>query len=366
MNELRRISRTLVLSLLTMFLLVSGACSSGAEQSAVDAAEDGLFAVFHTSMGEITARLHFEKVPVTVGNFVGLAEGTKSWIDPRTSAPSDAPLYNGTKFHRVMADFMVQGGDPLGTGMGGPGYKFIDEFHPELRHDGPGVLSMANSGPATNGSQFFITHKATPWLDDKHSVFGQVVSGQEVVDAMAQVPMNGTTPVEDIVLERVEIVRRGAAAKDFDAADAFARAEEIAAAKAAEQAALRVTKLVEKAPNGAESDIITTESGLSYVVVEPGDGATPEKGQTIVAHYTGYLLDGTKFDSSVDRGTPFETPIGVGRVIKGWDEAFLDMKVGEQRRLLIPPDLGYGARGAGGVIPPNAHLIFDVELIGVK
>jgi FKBP-type peptidyl-prolyl cis-trans isomerase len=261
---------------------------------------------------------------------------------------------------------MIQGGDPLGSGTGGPGYRFMDEFDPSLRHDGPGVLSMANSGPSTNGSQFFITHKATPWLDDKHSVFGEVVAGQDVVDAIGNVETEGqNTPVEPVTLETVEIVRKGSEAEAFDAAAAFARAAEIEAEREAEKQRLLVEKLVEVAPNGSEDDIVTMDNGLKYVVTEPGDGSRPARGDTISAHYTGYLLDGTKFDSSIDRGQPFEVPIGMGRVIKGWDEAFLTMQVGEKRRLMIPPELGYGARGAGGVIPPNAHLIFDVELLEV-
>ena len=374
MAIVRRSPRSLAVPLLFTLALTSAACGNSQSSEAATAAdglvpaEDGLYAVFRTSMGDVVARLHYDKVPVTVGNFVALAEGTREWTDPATREKTSRPLYSGTKFHRVIKDFMVQGGDPLGTGMGGPGYKFVDEFDPSLRHDGPGVLSMANSGPATNGSQFFITHKATPWLDDKHSVFGHVVSGQEIVDAMADVEMTGpqnSTPVEDIVLNEIVIVRRGADAEAFDANAAFARAEEVAAAKRAEEEELRKEKLLEVAPDG-ESDIVTTDSGLQYVVTQPGDGATPNKGDVVQAHYSGYLLDGTKFDSSVDRGQPFSTPIGVGRVIPGWDEAFLGMQVGEKRRLLIPPDLGYGARGAGGVIPPNAYLIFDVELLGIQ
>ena len=375
----RRATRVLALPLLTTFLLASSACANseskeGSSPSSVEGvpSEDGIYAVFKTSMGDIVTRLHYERAPVTVANFVELAEGTKTWTNPATNEEMvDTPLYDGTKFHRVIKDFMIQGGDPLGTGRGGPGYRFMDEFHPELRHDGPGVLSMANSGPGTNGSQFFITHKATPWLDDKHSVFGEVVTGQDVVDGMAEVEMAGaqnSEPVEDIILETVEIVRVGEDAKAFDAAATFERAEEIAAEKKAEAEAAQRAQIQEKLLEVAagEGDIVTMDNGLKYVVTQEGDGATPEQGQTISAHYTGYLVNGQKFDSSVDRGQPFQTPIGVGRVIKGWDEAFLTMQVGEKRRLAIPPDLGYGARGAGGVIPPNAWLIFDVELLDVQ
>lgn len=330
-------------------------------------AEDGLYAVLHTSMGPIACRLHPEKVPVTVGNFVGLAEGTHPWKDPETGEMMTRPLYEGVIFHRVIKDFMVQCGDPLGNGRGGPGYQFMDEFDPTLRHDGPGVLSMANSGPGTNGSQFFITHKATPWLNDRHSVFGRVVYGQDVVDAMADVPLGGpsqATPAEDIVLERVTIVRRGAEAEAFDAEAAFAKAAEIEAQREAEKRA--AAEAFRKEVDTARAEATRTESGLMYVVLREGTGEKPVQGATISTHYTGYLEDGTKFDSSRDRGTPFVTPIGVGRVIGGWDEAFLDMRVGEQRRLIIPPELGYGERGYPNLIPPNATLVFDVELIDIQ
>jgi len=372
--------RVIVLPLLTVFLLASGACAnsdatSDASETA-DAgsvpAEDGLYAVFDTSMGEIVCELEFEKVPVTVANFVSLAEGTHAWTDPNTQTEvTDRPLYSGTKFHRVIPNFMIQGGDPLGNGMGGPGYKFADEFDESLRHDGPGVLSMANSGPGTNGSQFFITHVATPHLDDRHSVFGKVVSGQDVVDAMADVPKTGqqnSTPVEDIMLNEVRIVRKGDAAKNFDAAktitdalDAEKKARE--EAMAAEMENLK-QKLLEVAPNG-EADIVTTDSGLRYVVTQEGDGAKPTTGQVVSAHYTGTLADGTKFDSSYDRNRPIQFPVGQGNVIRGWDEALLDMQVGEKRRLVIPSDLAYGPRGRGP-IPPNATLVFDVELVEIE
>jgi peptidyl-prolyl cis-trans isomerase A (cyclophilin A) len=369
---------------LTLLAAVSSLAASVTTSSAEEAyplseeiqgatAADGMYAVFHTSMGDIACRLFFDRVPITVGNFVALAEGAKEWTDPVARETTSRPLYDGTKFHRVMKDFMIQGGDPMGTGMGGPGYKFMDEFDPVLRHDGPGVLSMANSGPGTNGSQFFITHKATPWLDDKHSVFGRVVLGQNVVNSMAEVDMGGsqgTTPVKDILLEHVSIVRTGAAAEEFDADAAFEKAEEAAKAKAeadakAAEAQREAAEKFVASLAGDMENAITTESGLQYVVKQEGTGAKPKVGDTIVAHYTGYLPTGKKFDSSVDRGQPFRTPIGVSKVIKGWDEAFLAMKEGEKRLLIIPPDLGYGARGAGGVIPPNATLIFDVELIQV-
>jgi peptidyl-prolyl cis-trans isomerase A (cyclophilin A) len=168
-----------------------------------------LYARLVTSLGNIVVRLEEQRAPKTVRNFVGLAMGTQEWTDPRTRASkTGVPYYDGTIFHRVIPDFMIQAGDPLGQGTGGPGYKFEDEFHPELRHSGPGVLSMANAGPATNGSQFFVTERATPHLDNKHSVFGTVVVGIDVVKNIARVPTGARDkPTKDVVLQKVEVFR---------------------------------------------------------------------------------------------------------------------------------------------------------------
>jgi peptidylprolyl isomerase len=356
-------------------LAACGPATVRAEDPAVKEATkaDGMYAVFETTMGTIVCKLHYDKVPVTVANFVGLASGEMEWRDPKDGAMVKRPFYDGLKFHRVIKDFMVQGGCPLGNGRGDPGYKFTDEFDSTLRHDGPGVLSMANSGPSTNGSQFFITHVATPWLDDKHSVFGRVVLGQDVVNAMAAVPMKGpgaqpSVPVKDIILTKLSIVRTGAAANAFDWKAAWTKREEVGARMSGEREKSMLAGLEGMCTKlGVDlAKAVKTKSGLRYIVKQEGKGNKPASGKTISAHYTGYLPDGTKFDSSRDRGQPFQTPIGVGRVIKGWDEAFLDMKVGEKRVLIIPPELGYGAQGTpGGPIPPNATLIFDVELISV-
>lgn len=313
--------------------------------------KDGLYAEFDTTKGNIVCLLEFEKTPLTVANFVGLAEGTKELGGGKGTTGNK--FYDGLAFHRVIPDFMVQGGCPLGTGTGGPGYTFPDEIDSSLKHDRPGILSMANAGPGTNGSQFFITHVATPWLDGKHTVFGHVVEGQDVVNAIRQ----------GDAINSVTITRIGEAAENFrsdqvafdallDSMEERARQKEIAAEEEAR------TKIEQKWP-----DAVTTPSGLKYVVVEKGNGGeTPVKGTTIKAHYTGKLLDGTKFDSSHDRGQPIEFPVGTGRVIKGWEEAFLSMQKGEKRILIIPPELGYGPAGRGP-IPPNATMVFDVELV---
>ena len=311
---------------------------------------EGLYARIETSRGVILCRLFFEETPMTVANFVGLAEGT---IDNK-SKPGK-PYYDGLTFHRVIEDFMIQGGDPTGTGSGGPGYRFDDEIRPGLRHDSPGTLSMANAGPGTNGSQFFITHVPTDWLDGKHTVFGKVVQGQDVVDAVRQGDK----------MEKVTIVRVGPAAEAFrpDSAE-FARLQEAnkKGAAAASRGAVEGDvddwgKQIRKYSKEAK----TSMSGLKYVVLKEGEGAKPRPGQTIETHYTGRFLDGRVFDSSVERGDPFSFRVGKGQVIKGWDEALGDMKVGEKRALIVPSKLGYGSRGAGGAIPPDTDLFFEVE-----
>lgn len=196
--------RNIFLVLLTVFL---GSIALAGNNGPKPKLGNGLYALMKTNKGEILLRLEFEKTPLTVANFVGLAEGKIK----NSAKPKGTPFYNGLKFHRVINDFMIQGGDPAGNGTGGPGYKFKDEIVPELVHDRAGILSMANAGPATNGSQFFITHKETPWLNGKHTVFGHVISGQEVVNAIAQ---NDT-------IESIKIIRKGKAAKKFNAEKVF-------------------------------------------------------------------------------------------------------------------------------------------------
>jgi peptidyl-prolyl cis-trans isomerase A (cyclophilin A) len=309
--------------------------------------ENGIYAKFNTAKGSILVKLTPDLTPGTVGNFVALAEGNME----NKIKPQGVRFYDGLKFHRVIPDFMIQGGCPLGTGTGDPGYKFDDEFHPDLRHDAPGVLSMANSGPGSNGSQFFITHIATPWLDNKHTVFGNVIEGQDVVDAIAQ----------GDVLESVEIIRVGEEAKNWNAIEAFvglkgARLKRAAALKAESEAKM------EKLAAGFEK----TESGLRYQFIQRGEGKQAEAGKIVSVHYEGSLENGKVFDSSYPRKKPIEFKLGIGQVIEGWDEGIALLKVGDKARFVIPSDLGYGPAGAGGVIPPNATLIFDVELMDVK
>ena len=310
---------------------------------------DGLFARISTTRGDIVVRLEYQKVPMTVCNFVALAEG-------KMNAAGGKPFYNGLTFHRVINDFMIQGGDPVGNGTGGPGYKFPDEFDPTLKHDGPGVLSMANAGPNTNGSQFFITHVATPWLDGKHTIFGRVVQGQDVVNAIRQGDK----------IEKITIIRNGAQANAFKADqatfDALVRnSSSAASAKVMIQRDSDIKQIEQKYPGA-----IIKSSGLRYVVQKAGTGSKPSPGSTAVVNIKGMLLSGTYFANSDLSGGAEELPVGTGKIIPGLDEAIMDMTTGEKRTVIIPPELAYKDRGVENVIPPNSFLVFEIELVQVK
>ncbi len=375
------------------------AAPSKAAAKPAAASADGMYAIFETPKGNITVKLEYQKVPETVANFVSLAECTNASV---TDAKlKGKPYYDGLKFHRVIKDFMIQGGDPQGTGQGGPGYSFKDEFVPQFQFDKGGILAMANSGPATNGSQFFITHKETPWLTNKHTIFGYVTSGQDVVNKIEQ----------NDLMTKVRIERKGADAKQFDAARIFAdymlgKPEEdrkMAEQKVKEQAEreearkkqaqadaeakrvydekyapLKAAKVKEIAALRAKTT--KTESGLEFGTLKPGNGKKPTDGQTIYFSYAGYLEDGTLFDSSYediskeygkwDEGRakqngynafPYQYGNKTG-LIKGFVEGLDKMSFDERAILFIPSNLGYGAQGAGGVIPPNANIIFVVEM----
>jgi cyclophilin family peptidyl-prolyl cis-trans isomerase len=364
---------------------------------------EGIFAEIYTNKGKIALQLEFQKTPITVANFITLAEGKNEFV---TNDRKGKPYYDGLKFHRVIANFMIQGGCPLGTGAGDPGYKFKDEFDPSLKHDKPGILSMANSGPATNGSQFFITHKDTPWLNNKHSVFGHVIEGQKVVDAIAQ----------DDVIEKVVIVRKGKLAKNFNAekvfseymkmkpeldkqeaeenrikAEAAAKLEAEKRQKDAEAKAIADKEMKEKlgpllAAKVAElaalkAKTTTTASGLQYSILQKGTGVKPAEGKDIYVHYAGYLEDGTLFDSSYEAINkmygkfdqnranqngyqPFPFKYGSkGGLIPGFLEGINNMNFNDKAIFFIPANLGYGERGAGNVIPPNSNIIFEVEIL---
>ncbi len=311
--------------------------------------KDGLYAIIKTKRGDITLELEYKKTPMTVCNFVGLATGVLNIQNP------GKPFYDGLTFHRVIDNFMIQGGCPLGNGTGGPGYRFPDEFDPSLKHTGPGVLSMANAGPGTNGSQFFITHVETPWLDGKHTVFGHVVEGQNVVDKIKAGDK----------IEKIEIVRVGKEAEDFEVSkERFSYLVEEASKKVEEAKEAEKKKIMDEIKS-RYPNAIKTPSGLMYVVEREGEaGKSPKYGDAVTVHYEGKLLSGRVFDSSYLRKEP--ATFKIGDVIEGWNEALVEMKKNEKRVLIIPPELGYGEYGYPGVIPPNSYLIFEVELLSFK
>lgn len=326
---------------------------------------DGIFATISTTKGDIVVVLEYVKTPITVANFISLAEGTNPNV--KVERLKGKPFYDGLKFHRVINDFMIQGGDPDGNGSGGPGYAFKDEFVEELKFEKGGVLAMANSGPATNGSQFFITHKDTPWLNGKHTIFGHVVSGMDNVNKI----------VQDDIMTKITITRKGAAAKKFDAVKILAEDVKKQEAKKAEAQKVISQKAAYIAATKAKAT--TTASGLKYVITQKGTGVKGAAGSTIYFHYAGYLEDGNLFDSSMakvakeygkydpnrDAQKGYQAfPFEVGKkdgMIPGFIEALDMMTDGEKAIFFLPSNLAYGERGAGGVIPPNANLIFEIE-----
>ncbi|AFL96465.1 peptidylprolyl isomerase [Ornithobacterium rhinotracheale H06-030791] len=324
--------------------------------------DDGLYANMETSKGDMLIKLYEQEAPMTVANFIGLAEGVKE----NKAKKKGVPYYDGLIFHRVIKDFMIQGGDPQGTGVGGPGYDFEDEVDNDLKHDKKGVLSMANAGPNTNGSQFFITEVPTPWLDGRHTIFGQVVKGLDVIDTIANVEKNAQDkPKEDIKINKVEIVRKGDAYKKYDANKAFEKAKADHQAKLEEAKRKREEEMKKEVQRikDLSAKAESTPSGLKYVVLEEGTGEKPKKGDNIDVHYTLRLADGRKLDSSYDRNQPLNIDVGLTGLIQGWMEALTMFNRGSKVFLIIPPQLGYGSQGAGGVVPPNATLFFDMEVL---
>ena len=305
---------------------------------------DGIYANIITKKGNIKIKLEYIKAPITVANFVNLVEGKiKS-----NKKYNGTPFYDGLIFHRVINDFMIQGGCPEGKGTGGPGFKFDDEFHEDLKHDKPGTLSMANSGPNTNGSQFFITHNATNWLDGKHSVFGYVVSGQEIVDQI-----QNNDKIQSISIEKIgKLAIKWDSVKVFDDYIKNKEIEKDKIKKLELDKIISITKGMEK-----------TKSGLFHLIENKGNNDFPSIGSTVSVHYTGKLVDGTIFDSSYQRNNPISFVLGKGQVIEGWDEGLLKMAKGGSGKFVIPSNLAYGENGAGGIIPPNSTLIFDLELV---
>lgn len=342
--------KRLKLPVIALVILTITACK---EDPTADL-EDGIYAAFETTDGDFVAELNYKEAPMTAANFISLAEGDNPMADDEYK---DKPYFDGIKFHRIVKDFVIQGGDPDGNGQGGPGYEFPNETDTGLDHNEKGVLSMANAGPDTNGSQFFITLAPTPQLNGGYSVFGKVVKGQAVVDSIGQVEVANEQPKEDVVMNAVKIIRKGEEAKDFNAPEVFL--EKIKEDKAKKEEA---QKELEKEIDGLAEGYKETDSGLRYKITTPTDGKKVSRGNTIKVFYKGMLSDGKVFDQKVEEDQdPIEFKVGAGMVIPGWDEGLLLMKEGEEARFIIPPHLGYGPRGIGP-IPPNAILIFDVKL----
>ena len=363
--------------LLSAFLLAGLLSSSCQSQSSVTVneqnvkLEEGLYTKIATNKGDILLKLNMEKTPMTTANFVALAQGKHPGVKEEYQGKR---FYDGLTFHRVIPNFMIQGGDPAGTGSGGPGYQFDNEIDTSLTHE-KGVISMANAGPNTNGSQFFITVAPQPRLDGSYSVFGKVVKGQEVADSISKVKTaDRNKPEEAVTMEKVTIHRIGKAAQNFDAPAVFQEQQE-QKEKARQEEMERQEAALAKLKEGATK----TESGLYYQVLQEGAGAKPENGQKVMMNYAGYLPDGTLFDTSIksvaeEAGKvnpkrnyqPFAVTVGPqARVIPGWKEALSMMKVGDKWKIIVPPELGYGARGAGKVIPPNSWLVFEMEMLSI-
>ena len=368
----------LIALLSAMFVFFS--CNS--QKKAYKDLGDGLFADIETTKGHIVVKLNYKEVPTTVANFVTLAEGKNNFVKVEYKGK---PFYNGTIFHRVIDGFMIQGGDPTGTGMGDPGYRFEDEFVPSLRHNKKGILSMANSGPNTNGSQFFITQVPTPHLDGRHTVFGETVKGEEVIDAIAKAPRNGQDrPNEDIKIKNITIVANGKDAQKFDAVKVFDNYFKSVAEreKEKEERVKRASAKFLEEIKVQEPQAKVLPSGVKIFTINNGEGKQPKQTEFAMVNYAGYLRNGALFDSNIKeveesygkyqamreqqngyQPIPFPyTPSA--QLIPGFKEALLTMKVGDKIRVFIPATLGYGEAGAGDVIPPNSDLIFDIEITG--
>jgi len=350
-------------TLIILFAVMMGSIAI-AQKSKKPKMEPGIYAEFTTSKGVILVQLEYKKTPMTVANFVGLSEGKLTVMD---TIKYTTPFYNGLKFHRVIKDFMIQGGDPDGNGSGGPKHRFYDEIHPDLTHSGPGILSMANSGPATNGSQFFITHKETPWLDGKHTVFGHVVTGQDVVNTIEQ----------GDEMKTVKIIRVGKEAKKWNASKVFMetynklkavedekaeRLKKIAAMSEEDYKSFMFNEIKASYPNAQLSS-----SGLVYIIENPGMGPKPVQGNLLSVHYRGtFRADGKQFDSSYDRNEPMNFKYIDNKMIPGFEEGLAMLGKGGKAKIFIPYFQAYGKNGRPGAIPPYSDLVFELEIVDLS
>ncbi len=350
-----------------IILIINFSCNMSQKNN-----NDTIYASIETSKGIIKTQLFFNLTPVTVANFISLAEGENKEVSDQYKGKK---YYNGITFHRVIPDFMIQGGDPTGTGSGSPGYNFKDEFVDELKHDSAGILSMANAGPGTNGSQFFITHKETPWLDGAHTVFGNVVEGQDIVDKIEQ---------GDSIIN-IEIIRQGNSAKKFNAPKIFTNhfKEEEKRKKEKEKALEKLKKDVSKIHSDLKEKSNETETGLKFFINEKGDGDMVDENKVILTHYAVYFEDGNLLDTSIleiaekfnmfdnrraQAGgySPIEAKVGAkDMMIQGFKEGLKLLKTGDKATLFLPYYLAYGETESRG-IPAKSNLIFEVEIVDQK
>ena len=346
--------------------------------------KDGLYADIQTNYGDMLAELYYKATPGTVANFVSLAEGTNTYV---ADSLKGKRYYDGTKSHRVIKNFMLQAGDRTATGEGDPGYKFADEFVDTLRYTRKGQLGMANSGPATNGSQFFITEVATDWLNFRHTIFGQVIQGEDVISKITSVKTNAQDrPVDPVVIKKIEIVRVGKDAQKWDAPkvfDAFMKEQNAKAQKLESQKEKNLALMAEQ-----EAKAVAQPSGIKILKLKEGNGVKPQIGSDVLVNYAGFLrATGDLFDTNIaeiakendayDAARAADPQYGyipyawkyspeVG-LIAGFKEALLSMKVGDRVRVFIPSALAYGKQGFGnGVIPPDADLMFEIEIVDAQ
>ncbi|HXJ97333.1 MAG TPA: peptidylprolyl isomerase [Gelidibacter sp.] len=385
-----RIIRKALGLVLLMFLVTATACKDEYPEL-----EDGLYAEIITNKGTMVLRLEYQKAPITVANFVSLAEGTNTLAD---SVYLGKKYYNGLTFHRIIDEFMIQGGDPTGIGSGSPGYKFNNEISDDLLHDKVGTLAMANSGPNTNGSQFYITEVPTPFLDGSYNVFGYLVLGEDVLHTLAGVETTkpGDKPVDPVIMEQVNIIRKGKDAKNFDAPVVFKnhfadveKAEKERLAKEEEAQKIRDEKSsiaaadMKPALETYEGKATTLPSGLKMFNITKGTGEKPKSGNTVKLNYAGYYTDGRLFDSNIKSveekyGTynadkdaaqmynPMPMQISPDApMIPGFKEAVNHMQVGDKSFFYLPSHLAYGERGFR-MIPPNTDLVFIIEMIEIE
>ena len=347
--------------------------------------KDGLYADIQTNHGDMLAELYYKATPGTVANFVSLAEGTNTYV---ADSLKGKRYYDGTKSHRVIKNFMLQAGDRTATGMGDPGYKFADEFVDTLTFTKKGQLAMANSGPATNGSQFFITEKATEWLNFRHAIFGQVIQGEDVISKITdeQTSEEDSRPKNPVIIKKIEIIRVGKDAQKWDAPkvfDAFMKEQNAKAQKLESQNEKNLALMAEQ-----EAKAVAQPSGIKILKLKEGNGVKPQIGSNVLVNYAGFLrATGDLFDTNIAEIAKENDAYDAARaadpqygyipyawkyspeegLIAGFKEALLFMKVGDRVRVFIPSALAYGKEGFGnGVIPPDADLVFEIEIVDAE